>query len=91
MSEIMQKMKSDGLNIAMPRSKSLTQMARAVMIFTLVMVLAGTGMVAISFNAKGGIANLSSYINLFPLIAVVFSFLGLLILKHHPRHTVGWE
>ena len=90
MIEIMQNTKEVGLNLAMPERRSLKQLAWAVTILTLAMLLVGVGMTGASFVANEGNVNLLSYINLFPLIAVVFSFLGLLILKHHPRHTVGW-
>jgi signal transduction histidine kinase len=82
-------MKANALNIRLS-DQSRKQITRAVTFLVFVMIIAGLGMTAASLIAGGEIARLWSYINLFPLIAVVFSFLGLLILKHHPRHTVGW-
>jgi signal transduction histidine kinase len=88
MDKIMQNMKTIGLNISMPEDRSLILIARAVTFLVLVMIIAGVGMTAASIIATG--TSLMSYFNLFPLIAVVFNFIGLLILKQHPKHTVGW-
>jgi signal transduction histidine kinase len=90
MVEIMQNMKAGSLDITKPESRSLTQMAWVAAILTLVMLLVGVGMVAASFSANGGTINLSTHIYFFPLIAIVFGIMSLLILNHHPRHTVGW-
>jgi hypothetical protein len=89
MNEAIQDMKANALNIRLS-DQSRKQIAQGVTFLVLVMILVGMGMAAVSLNVMGEIARLWSYNGLFPLIAVVFSLLGLLILKHHPRHTVGW-
>ncbi|MCA9911674.1 MAG: hypothetical protein KC519_23625, partial [Anaerolineae bacterium] len=56
----------------------------------LAMLLLGLSMLAASFIANGGTVNLPAHLYLNPFIALVFSVLGLLILKHQPQNTVGW-
>jgi hypothetical protein len=70
---------------------SLTQIIRAALFLTLVMTIAGTGFGLASFIiVEAGSFNLFSLLDFVPWTTIVFSFLGLLILKHHPKHTVGW-
>jgi signal transduction histidine kinase len=73
-----------------PERQPQTRIARLASILTLVMVLVGLAMVAASLYANGGTINLKFHIYFRPFIATAFTITGLLILKHHPKHTVGW-
>ena len=89
MNEIMQNMKTVGLNISIP-DLTLTQIVRAALFLTLVMTMAGTVLGLAYSIIEAGSFNLFSLFDFVPWTTMVFSFLGLLILKRHPKHTVGW-
>jgi signal transduction histidine kinase len=85
----MQNSKTIGLIISMP-DRALPQIVRAVLFLTVVITLLGKGLELTSFISEAGTFNLSFFSNFFPLEIFVFTLLGLLILKYHPKHTVGW-
>jgi signal transduction histidine kinase len=89
MNEITQNMKTVGLNISIP-NRTLPQIVRAALFLTLVMTMAGTGLGLAYSIIEAGSFNLFSLFDFVPWTTMVFSFLGLLILKRHPKHTVGW-
>jgi len=89
MNELTQDMKAIALNIRFS-NHSLTQIVRAALFLTLVMTVAGTGLDLASSIIKAGSFNLFSLFDFVPWETIVFSFLGLLILKRHPKHAVGW-
>ena len=90
MNELTQDMKAIALNIRLS-NQSLTQIVWAALFLTLVMTIAGTGFGLASFIlVEAGSFNLFSFFDFVPWTTMVFSFLGFLILKHHPKHTVGW-
>jgi len=82
-------MKAIALNIRLS-NQSLTQIVRVALFLTLVMTITGTGL-GLAFSViEAGSFNLFSLFDFVPWETMVFSFLGLLILKRHPKHTVGW-
>ncbi len=81
-----------GLSINLSERQSLRQIAiaRTLTWLNVAMLLLGLSMLAASFIANGGRVNLPTHLYMHPFIALVFGWLGLLILKHQPRNTVGW-
>jgi hypothetical protein len=81
---------SGSLSAVLSGRRSQYRLARAISSLVLVTVVAGMAMLAASTIANGGRINLSTHLYPFPVAALVFALFGLLILRKHPRHTVGW-
>ena len=90
MGEIEQTMEAVSLKLGVSERQPLRQVAGAVTALNVVMTLLGLGMVVASFIANGGTINLAPHLYVHFFIALVFNIFGLLILKRHPQHTVGW-
>ena len=85
----MQNIKTQRLKISLP-DHILPKIVRAVLYLIVVITLAGKGLELTVFIKEAGTYSPSFFFNYFPLEIFVFSALGHLILKHHPKHTVGW-